>query len=106
MRDYEGAKPPVPDTATTVGAQNFDEHLRRNDWLNPIAMSRLQSAVLKNKDRVTLNGIEFSITYKQIFHFPASDENRECIKLKRIDGAPAPFGYISMKRIREFKFEE
>lgn len=81
----------------------FDTNPDR-DWLNPISMSTLQKAVENKRENVKLNGVEYSIelvTWKSkvIGDYPV-------VKLTRTDGFYAPFGYISLKRIREFDFEK
>ena len=76
---------------------------KTRDWLNPIAMSSLQRACAAKKKTVVLNGIMFAITYGEIFKLMSGD--RECVKLKRTDGGYVPFGYVSLDRIRRFKFE-
>ena len=92
-------------TSSAKNAMEFDARGDR-DWLNPIAMSKLQVAVKARKDEVVLNGIKFSITYGQMFTFPASGETRESVKLQRTDGQFVPFGYVPIKRILEFDFEK
>lgn len=97
-----------------VGAKGFNlrvghrvfEDREKMDWLNPIAMSMLKSAVEKNAKMVVLNGLEFTITYGIIFTMKATGEERECVMLKRTGPQPsAPFGYIALKTIRDFEFE-
>lgn len=98
------AKPPVSTSAPAVALMYED--VKDRDWLNPIAMSTLQKAVKRKDKRVILNGVEFAITYGIKTTFKASGEIRESVKLKRTDGEFAPFGYVPIKTIKEFVFEE
>lgn len=75
-------------------------------WLNPIAMSNLKRAVQKKKDRVILHGIEYRITYGHILTYTALRETVESIHLARTDGQFAPRGYVELRRILNFEFEE
>ena len=77
---------------------------KSQNWLNPISMSRLQKAVAEDATEIVLEGIRYSITYGHTINFPASGEVRECIKLQRTDGQFVPFGYVSLKKIKEFDF--
>lgn len=95
--------PPIS-TASPSEALEFDQRPDKM-WMNPIALSTLQRAVKRNQKTVLLNGREFSIEYGIYFDLPASGERREMVKLKRTDGSFVPFGYIAMKRIKEFTFE-
>lgn len=92
----------LPKTLTPIQASYFVSHFDR-DWLNPIAMATLKSAVEKRADHVTLNGIQYSLEYI-VHNYPLTGD-REEVKLKRKDGYMAPFGYIGVKRILEFEFE-
>jgi hypothetical protein len=92
----------MPGTSTKRQVDYFVSHFER-DWLNPIAMGTLQHAVKERRQFVILNGIEFAITYLTK-KYPLTGE-REEVKLKRVDGLMAPFGFVSMKRILEFQFE-
>lgn len=74
-----------------------------NDWLNPISMSKLQRAVKRGDETVELNGTIFSIEVVEWWSY--YDGTRKSVKLKRVDGQFAPFGYISLKRILSFDFE-
>lgn len=74
------------------------------DWLNPIAMSELQKAVRKRAATVVLNGTRFDIEYGILWKY-AVTEDTECIKLSRADGGYVPFGYVSMKKILDFDFD-
>ena len=76
------------------------------EWLNPIAMDRLQTAVKGKKKEVTLDGIKFNITYGYRRDYPVSRESVDSVHLTRADGGFVPRGYISVKRIMDFKFEE
>ena len=76
------------------------------DWINPISMSMLQKAVKRKAATVVMNGIEYGITYDLYLDLPASGERREVVKLKRTDGGYAPFGYVSVSRIKRFQFED
>jgi len=76
---------------------------KSRDWLNPIAMSSLQRACKNRSNTVILNGVEYSITYGEMFKLLSGD--RECVKLKRTDGHYAPFGYVSLDKIHRFIFE-
>jgi hypothetical protein len=96
-------KPP-PTTVTDRNAELFDESSRERDWLNPIAMSSIQRAVKRKHENVILNGIPFSIEYGVMWKSKLIPDY-ECICLRRVDGGSVPFGYISIKRIQEFKFE-
>lgn len=92
-------------TISKALAESIDSSRSSERWLNPIAMSHLKVAVLAKKKEVTLNGINYSITYG--FHRvgAASGEDLESIRLNRTDGQFVPMGYVSMKKIREFDFE-
>ena len=92
---------------TPLGSKQAFEFDTRPDkiWLNPISMSQLKRAVLKKSKTVALNGRMYNITYGESYTSKVTGEVRECVKLKRVDGIPAPFGYISMKRILAFEFE-
>jgi len=84
----------------------FDhKHRDRVEWLNPIAMSQLQTAVKAKKDTVVLNGDRFNITYGIIFHSKIIDDYEQ-ILLKRADGAYAPMGYVKLSKILNFNFED
>lgn len=90
-------------TSTSKEAELFDDRPDR-DWLNPISMSKLQAAVKRRAETVVLNGHEFSIEYGIVWKSHLA-ENYEVVRLRRTDGALAPFGYVSMNTIRKFKFE-
>jgi len=75
-------------------------------FLDPIAMSHLQRAYKGRKKTVILGGIEYSITYGFTGTYPVSGEKRDAIRLNRTDGEMVPMGYVSVKRILAFKFEE
>lgn len=95
------------DPQTVVGSTKAQDDLRRQnkvDWINPISMSMLQKAVNRKAETVVMNGIEFAITYGIIIEL--LDGPRECVKLKRTDGAYVPIGYISVNRIKRFQFED
>jgi len=77
----------------------------KSDWLNPIAMSKLKSAVERKEKTVVLNGTVFNITYGEQFKSRLGMESTECVKLKRADGGFAPFGYVSLKRLEKFEFD-
>lgn len=81
-------------------AKELDE-IKKEDWLNPIAMSILKQAVAKKAKTVFLNNATFQIEYDHWFY------DNECIMLKRIDNkAFVPFGYIRLRRIQDFAFGE
>jgi hypothetical protein len=67
-------------------------------------MSALKRAVEKKAKTVILNGHKFDITYGIVWKYKLSDDT-ECIKLKRSDGSSAPFGYVSVKKILNFEYE-
>lgn len=92
------------ETVTETEASVFDNRPDR-DWLNPNSMSALKRAVERKDKRVFLNGREYNITYGIEWESYKLTGDRECIKLKRVDGEMAPFGYVSLKRIREFEYE-
>jgi hypothetical protein len=100
LRNYHPVKPlPAKD------AQYFDDR-PDNDWLNPIAMSKLKHAVERKKPTVVLSeGVQYDITYGIIWK-SALIPDYEVIRLKRSDGNFGSFGYISMKRILNFDFEK
>jgi hypothetical protein len=82
----------------------FDSRPAR-DWLNPISMSKLQIAVNSKAKVVELNGREFSIEYGVMWQSKVLSMWYECICLRRTDGELVPFGYVSVKRIKDFIFE-
>jgi len=82
----------------------FDSRPDR-DWLNPISMSVLQSAVAEGRTKTVLNGVEYEISYNHYFTYPVSKERIECVKLRRTDGQFVPFGYIARYRIEKFRFD-
>lgn len=77
---------------------------KETDWLNPIAMRELQIAVRGKKKEVVLNGTKFRIEYGYSWKSEYDGEH-PLVKVSRMDGAYAPFGYISVKRINEYDFE-
>lgn len=91
---------------STRNAEVFDASPKSEDWLNPIAMSQLQAAVLAKKNAVHLGGIAYGITYGHIINLPVTKERRALIHLVRKDGELAPRGYISVEKIRKFDFEQ
>lgn len=77
--------------------QDIEWLTRDNDWLNPINMQIIQGVIKRNEYKVTLDGIEYHITYRP--------KGRDCVLLKRTDGGFAPGGYIEIPRILHFDFE-
>lgn len=78
------------------------------DWLNPISMSKLKTAVLAKKKEVELNGKIYTIEYGHIFRSKVMQEDHEavCLRIKNPPYKPiAPFGYVGMRRILSFEFE-
>lgn len=98
----------VGPVSSKTEAQDFDaSKTTGRDWLNPISMDRLQQAVKKQADRVVLSdGNTYLITYGYRRTYPVSKETVDSIRLHREDGTYVPMGYITMKRIQSFKFEE
>jgi hypothetical protein len=94
-----------PDTVSSEEAEVFD-HTKRDkvQWLNPITMSQLQTAVKAKKKTVLLDGIEFSITYGIIFESKITDAYEQ-ILLKPADGSYVPMGYVRLDKILNFDFE-
>ena len=90
---------------TAQEAQVFDQHVKERHWLNPIAMSSLKRAVQEKRKVVILNGDEFSIQCDYVWRSKLVDPY-ECVVLRRTDGSGVPFGYVSMKRILAFEFED
>jgi hypothetical protein len=78
---------------------------KREAWLNPIAMRTLQIAVEAKKKQVVLNEITYNITYGVTWE-SSYDGKHEGIKLKRADGVLTPFGYVRLRTIQRFQFEE
>jgi hypothetical protein len=78
---------------------------RTKEWLNPIAMSQLQAAVKAKKKSVTLQSGTFIITYGHMFRSQVLDTVTECVHLSPERGF-SPCGYISLKKIKDFKFED
>lgn len=100
LRNWHPVKP-----ASSKDAEFFDSR-PDNDWLNPIAMSKLQHAVKNKKPTVVLSdGVQYDITYG-IMWKSALIPDYEVIRLKRSDGTFGSFGYISLKRIQDFDFEK
>lgn len=95
-----------PSTVTVEKAQFLDTLRKGTDWLDPINFLALKSAVSRKKPTVVLNGNVFNITYDIYIDLPVSGDRREVVKLKRADGAYAPFGYVSVDRLNRFKFDE
>lgn len=91
-----------PDTSTSRQKDVFDSRPER-DWMNPIAMSTLKSAVEKRAKTVILNGTEFSLTYRAL-ELPLTGK-REVVRIKRTDGGFAPFGEVALETLEKFKFE-
>lgn len=81
----------------------FDSNPDR-DWLNPISMATLQRAVERSRKTVLLNGVEYSI--ERVMWHSKLVGDYPVVKLTRTDGEYVPFGYVSVKRIREFDFEK
>jgi len=75
-------------------------------FIDPIGMSKLQRAYKGRQSRVVLGGIEYSIEYGFSRVMPVSGERIDSIRLKRTDGGFIPFGYVAVKRILQFKFED
>jgi hypothetical protein len=95
--------------STKDEAQSFDQHVTtgRYDWLNPISMDRLQSAVKKKAETVILSdGHKYIIKYGYRKTYPVSKETVDSIHLHREDGTIVPRGYIDIKRIMNFRFED
>jgi len=103
LKDSQRATAPVQ-TLSHEHAIFLDERTRERDWLNPMTMSALQRAIKGRSERVALNEVMFAITY--IMWHSNLLPDFECVRLERTDGELVPFGYISMRRIRSFKFEE
>lgn len=102
MSDYSRVEGmPVPMGSRL--AVEYDTTSRDREWLNPIAMSTLQSVVKKRGTRAVLNGIEYELSYERKI-YPVTGE-REVIRLKRTDGELVPFGFISVDRVLKFEFE-
>lgn len=98
----------APDTISSKEAEILDETRKGKDrveWLNPIAMSMLQTAVKAKKPTVVLNGVKFNITYGIIFHSKIIDAYEQ-ILLKPADGAYAPMGYVKLDKVLNFNFED
>lgn len=95
---------PQVETTSQRNAMEFDDRGAKT-WLDPISMSKLQVAVKAKKKTVVLNGREYNITYGHFINLPASGDKRECVKLKRVDGVMAPFGYVGLDRLDKFDFE-
>jgi hypothetical protein len=89
-------------------AEAFDSHVSTSrDWLNPISMDRLQQAVKKKADTVVLaDGNQYIIKYGYRKTYPVSKETVDSIHLHREDGTIVPRGYIDIKRIMNFRFED
>ena len=105
-RNPDGVRHHVPvSTVSKQQAEIFD-YTPDRDWLNPISMSRLKLAVEAEAKRVALNGTEYKITYGIYIDLPVSGDRRECVRLDRVDGGLAPFGYVSVARLKQFEFEE
>lgn len=79
----------------------FDTSRKAKEWLDPIGMSQLQDAVLKNQDYAIIHGIKYNMTFGHMFF----RGERECVMLKRADGDFVPFGYVSLDKILAFDFE-
>jgi len=93
---------PMVSVGTTKAAEIFDNK-PDNQWLNPIAMQQLKRAVKDKAIRVVLNGREYSISYGHVF---GKLVRRECVLVKPVSGISVPMGYVSLKRIRDFKFSK
>ena len=89
----------------TAADAAFIDSTRSSQFLNPIAMSQLQRAVREKKKEAVLDGIRYSLSYGHVLNYPASGETSESVRLKRTDGQFVPFGYVSLKRIENFDFE-
>ena len=76
----------------------------RMEWLNPISMSQLQTAVKARKKVVYLNGDKFTIEYGHMYRSKLT-EDYECVLLKRADGNYFPMGYVRLSKILAFDFE-
>jgi hypothetical protein len=96
---------PIVPTTTKDRAEFMDSKADR-DWLNPISMSKLQKAVKVRAKTVELNGNDFNIEYGIMWKSKVLEKEYECICLRRKDGCIVPFGYISVKRILDFRFEK
>lgn len=103
--DREGQTWVPPSTSTLDVASAFDSRPDR-DWLNPIAMSALKRAVERKENTVWMNGHEMKIEYGFSIKLPVSQEKRETVRLTRKDGNYAPMGYVALKTIADFQFEE
>jgi len=104
MPDIRKNNPFLPPKVNTDRiAQVFDSRVDR-DWLNPNAMVVLQEAVKARRKKVELNDVKYSIEYGVFFRSTIL-EPRESVRLKRLDGFFAPFGYIPVQRILDFDYE-
>ena len=105
MQDLPGR--PLTGSEIPVGKKSMWVERPQGDWLNPINMAKLKHAVILEAKTVILDGNTFDITYGIMWDLPASGETRECVKLrKRGPGPQVPFGYVAMKTIMNFEFEE
>ena len=91
-----------------MGVTEIESAFDKTDkgFLDPIGMSNLQRAYKGRKKEVSIGGIKYSIEYGFSRVYPASGERMESVRLKRVDGEFAPMGYVSVKRILQFKFED
>jgi hypothetical protein len=95
-----------PDTISSKEADILDESRKGKDrveWLNPIAMSQLQTAVKAKKKTVVLNGKTFTLTYGIMFHSSITD-TYEQVLIKPAKGY-VPMGYVALNKILNFDFE-
>lgn len=94
-------------TSTAKEAEVFDTSAKpekRKDWLDPIGMSQLQRAVQNRSKIAFIHGREYVLEYGHR-HESKIAESYDLVKVKRKDGVMAPFGYVSLKKILEFDFE-
>lgn len=100
MSDLESYRNRSGRRLLAIKAADVNAELSKEDWLNPVAMSSLKTATGKRAKTVVLNGITFSLTYGQMI------AGEECVKVKRTDGEYVPFGYVNLRRIARFQFED
>lgn len=85
----------APTTMSLTEALYRTSRLADRDWLNPIAMQELQTALKEKSATVTFDGIVFNIKYYDDFVF-----------LQPSEGRFTPCGSVSYETIRNFRFEE
>jgi hypothetical protein len=95
-----------PKSSSTREAELFDHRrTEKVEWLNPIAMSQLQRAVKSRKTIVEIDGKKFTIEYGHWFESKITDRYEQVL-IRPADNSMVPMGYVPIRKILAFDFED